>query len=768
MQVSVVVSHIRSRLDSAPVGEVAGVDDESLRSLYTLFADLDDHGAADGADYESLRGLPIWRSSRGLVRADQALLPGEFTDPTGQADLLDTSVVSGRIREFVSRKLGVKTQTIESYVETVLPTFFDDDGPLDPTMYTGLISELANHPGLLNNERPRGLLRSLPLAPTRDGGWSRPSETYRQSERLVRALGDANHLWLDGSRLPNENSVHAFLDGLGIRQAPTARHLVDRILGIADGSPPTGDARRTSAEAFYVLCENYDQWKNDASLREALVELRSAACLPAQDDPENWHTPDSLYAPYRADSFRSQARILDFRNTARLKTELLKDLQVNINPPTELVIGHLKHCMDRGIGPHRSTYQILTERADSDPLVSELAGSECIYDESRGKFLRTNQVYWAVQQLGRYAFTISKSFDPFRSLFRAIGVKDAPECSDYVDILLDLVGTHFERSVPVVDPDRTIYDTCLGNVAAAHEREECDESELVRLRQAPTILSLESMTTLPDEILLHDSEWYAGFFGGELDRALCKLPAELCPLAIELGVRRLSDYASVSLEYVGGEERDEPALAEKLIERSDILARLLHDEPAAVRAGVRTAVSELEAVSYDIVRIEASVKLVDDPVSAPPTRAQAFYDIEAGRLTVCRPVDDRSWAHILNAIFHQLMPGATGSEISKLTLGVRPLMAMTVSDAHRELTDAGVPHLDTGRPTADAAGLESQELSELGAGGEQTDSGQTDGSDATGEDGESGADASRDVIGYRVAASDPFIWIVLLAKIWHK
>ena len=642
LNLGTVISHIRSGLTAAPVDEVIGVDDKSLRSLYTLFADLDDHGAADDTEYESLRGLPIWRSSRGLVKANQALLPGEFTDPTGKADLLDTSVVAGRIREFVSRRLAVKTQTIESYVETVLPTFFDDDGPLDPTMYTALISELANHSGLLNNERPCSILRSLPLVPTRDGGWSVPSETYCRSELLVRALGDATHLWLDGSRLPKAHSVRAFLDGLGIRRAPTARHLVDRILGIADGSPPTEDARRASGEAFYVLCENYDEWKDDASFREAIVELGSAACLPAQGDPENWHIPDSLYAPYRADAFRSQARILDFRHTARLKTELLEVLKVTINPPTELVIGHLKHCMERGIGPHRATYQVLAERADSDPLIAaELAGSECIYVENLGKFLRTNQVYWAAQQLGQYAFTIPKSFDPFRPLFRAIGVKDAPEYSDYVDILIDLVGTHFERSVPVVDADRTIYDTCLATVAAAHEREECDASELLRLRRAPTILSLESMTTLPDEILVHDSEWYASFFGRELDRALCKLPAELCPLAMELGVRRLSESASVSLEYVDGEERDENALAKKLMERSDIFARLLHDEPAAVRDGVRTALQGLEAVSYDMVRIEASVQLVDEPASAPPTRAPAFYDIENGRLTVCRPVDER-------------------------------------------------------------------------------------------------------------------------------
>ena len=740
LDLGAVVSYIDSRLASEPVEKVIGVEPKALCDLYALFADLDDRDAADRTVYESLRDLPVWYSSRGLVKATDALLPGDFTDPTGRANLLDASVLSGRAREFASRKLGIRTQTIESYVQTVLPAIFHDAGPVDPSKYFGLIEELAGHPALLDEERTRGFLGSLPLIPTQDGGWSRPADTYRRSEALVKALGEATQLWVDESRLPNTHSVHAFVGGVGVGKSATARHLVDRILDIANGSRPTDDAKRASGEAFYVLCKNYGRWKGDESFWEAIGDLGSTACLPAQGDSENWHAPGTLYAPYRAEAFRSQARVLDFRNTARLETELLEDLGISTSPETQLVIGHLKHCMARGDKPHLFTYQILNERA-KDPLVATLAGTLCIYVESQSKFVRTNQVYWVAQQLGQYAFTIPQSIDSFTPFFRAVGVKDAPECSDYIDILLDLVGAHFERSVPVVDADRTIYDTCLANVATAHEREECGPAELQRLREAPTILNLGGVTTHTDEILLHDSEWHAGFFDPELDRALCRLPAELCQLAEELGVKRLSESAVVSLEYVDGEERDEAALAERLMERTDILARLLHDEPAAVRDSVRAALSELVAVSYDVVRIEASVQLAGDAVTAPPTGAEAFYGIEEGRLTVCRPVDDHSWPHILNAVFHQLMPGATGSEISKLTLGVRPLMGMAVHDAHRELTDAGVPHLAAGPANADTAGLASQELDELG---EQTDDGHIDRLPTTVGDFESAAHATDD------------------------
>jgi hypothetical protein len=379
-------------------------------------------GNVEKAVYQALRNLPIWLSSRGLIKATQALLPGNFTDPTGQADLLETSVLTDSAREFVSSKLGVQTQTIEAFVQNVLPRFFNDDGPLDAQKYTRLISELASHPALVNDENIRRLLGALPIVPTQDGRWSRPTNTYRRTDDLVKVLGDATHLWLDASRVPNARSVHTFIDSLGIRRSPLAQHLVERMLFIAEKYLPTEDAKRASGDAFYVLCDHYDEWKEKPFFQGAIDSLRGVACFPAEGDTENWHSAGDLYAPYRAEAFRSQANILDFRNTARLKTELLEDLDVTINPETRLVIDHLQYCVKTGAQPHVSTYQVLNERAQrSDPLISTLAGSRCIYVESQKSFVRPNQLYWSPQQLGRYAFTIPGNLEAFKPLFTAIG-----------------------------------------------------------------------------------------------------------------------------------------------------------------------------------------------------------------------------------------------------------------------------------------------------------------------------------------------------------
>ena len=243
LDLGAVVSHIDSRLSAERVDEIIGVEPEALRDLYGFLADLDDHGAVDDAVYRTLAGLPIWRSGGGLVRAAEALLPGDFTDPTGQANLLDTSVLTGRTREFISTKLGVRTLTIDAYVETVLPDCFDEAVPVDSRQYPSLITELARHPALLDDDGPWALLCSLPLVPTQDGGWCRPDETYRRSETLLKALGDATHLWLDEKRLPSSPSVRVFVDRIGILKSATPRHLVDRIVDIATDSQPTDDAK---------------------------------------------------------------------------------------------------------------------------------------------------------------------------------------------------------------------------------------------------------------------------------------------------------------------------------------------------------------------------------------------------------------------------------------------------------------------------------------------------------------------------------------------
>ncbi|EMC2776934.1 DUF3883 domain-containing protein [Pseudomonas aeruginosa] len=720
LELGAVVRHISSLCATDAIEDVIGVEQQELRDLYAMFADLDRYGSVDAAVYQSLRNLPIWLSSRGLIKASQALLPGNFTDPTGQADLLETSVLSASAREFVSSKLGVQTQTIEAFVQNVLPRFFNEEGPLDASKYARLIGEIANYPALVNDESIRRLLGALPIIPTQDGNWSRPTETYRRTDDLVRILGDATSLWLDTSRVPNTRSVHSFIESIGLRRSPMAEHLVERMLFIAEKFLPTEDAKRASSEAFYVLCDRFDEWKEQSFFQDAISSLKRSACFPAIDDDEDWYFANSLYAPYRAEAFSSQASVLDFRNMARLNRDLLKKLNVALEPETSLVINHLRHCVAKKSPAPFTTYQILNERSkDEGSSISTLTGEPFIYIESQKSYVRSNQLFWMPQQLGRYAFTIPGNLEAFKPLFNAIGVKNAPEGRDYVDILLDIVAEYFEQSKPVTGVDRSVYEACLIGIAASDEREELGASDIRRLQEAPSILNLMGQPTHPDEVLLQDSEWHAGFFNGELDLALCKPAPELWPILEKIGARRLSESAEVALEFVDGQKAEEPQLAEKLMERIGILARLLHDKPTTVQKKIREAIWKLKAISHEVVRVQSSVCVVGDGDAAPPRlsepkRTQAFYDIETHQLIVERPVVDRSWPHVLNAIFHQLMPEESGNEILKLTGMAGPRMRMSVEEAHQDLTDSGFPQLEAQEDSSPEDDLTSSSLDDLG------------------------------------------------------
>lgn len=698
LNLSHLVSELAAWAKTGELTEALSTQSSDLRDLYSFFADLDVQEESDQSVYDALRTLPIWWSSRGLISAKAALLPGNFTDPSGVGDLLDTTVLSEKAREFVRTKLGVATQSIETFVKTVVPTFFGENGPANAAKYEALLAELANHPSLLDDEDARRVLKSLPMVPTKDGHWSRPTQTYRRTESLARVLGEADHLWLDKSRIPETRSVQSFLDSLGLRSEPLAEHLVARMISLAEDDPPTDQARRASAEAFYVLCDKFEQWKDASFFQEALRDLRQSACFPAEGDVQQWHKPASLYASYSAEAFRSQAKILDFRNTTRLKTPLLEALGVKINPETVLVVRHLQHCIKEKVRPSDVVYRVLNDRAAEDRTVIEVLGDEqCIYVEALKSFVHPNRLFWSPQQLGRFAFTIPTNLSSYRPLFDALGVTDGPESADYVRIIREISDEYFLTSKIVQGQDRAVFDSCWKALAVLHDRDALDAANLRDLREAATIVNVTQHLVDPDEVLIQDSEWYAGFFDGELDSALCRPFPELWPLFEEVGVRRLSKQARVVLEFTGGDEVVEPEFAATLAERSDLILRLLHDKPEVLRKAVRNGLTDLTAASFETVRIQASVQIGDDddhPQPASPIRAHAYYDRDAHLLSIERPIGPRSWAYALNAILHQLIPDATGSEVPKLTLSLRPLMILSVEDGHRELTEAGVPELE--------------------------------------------------------------------------
>ena len=698
--------------------EVIGSDPQKLRTFYTLLARLDDAGEDNEDAYATLRSLPIWMTSKGLSSAEYALLPGDFEDPTGQAEVLTPSYLSPKAKEFIQWKLRIQRQTIEEFVRTVVPRFFGSDGPEDLDAYQSMIVTLANHAGLLDDDEIRSLLEETPLVPTRDNDWQRPGDVYYRTHDLVALFGDNRTLWVDEIRLPNAHSVQAFINSLGVLHKPIAAHLVDRLLNIANASPPDAKARKASEKVFYELCDVYEDARGNSSVETAVERLVSVHCLPVDGDSVNWHMPEEIYAPFRYQAFSSQAPVLDFKNYQRLSGELriLSALGISITPETQLVVDHLLHCVVTDQAASSIVYQLLNERAKKgDAEIARLCREPCIYLDAQKRYVRPNQLYLVPQQLGKYSFSIPVELDQFKALFSAIGVKDAPDLHDYIDIVLDIVEGNYTKQTVLKNEDLAIYEHCMQRLAESWSSDiEVDVQDIDRLRKAPSVLNIQGIFCHPDELLIHDSEWHADHFGDELLPALCKPDAEWWLLFAELGVKRLTQVANVELDFIDGDEREEREIAELILERCDVFARMLHDKPREVRKKLGSSLQNLTAKSYDLVRTVASVAISGTLVTSESRAVNAYYGEQKDRLILARPMGERSWLYIYNAILHRLMPEEPSSQIAQLGMNFFQMMSMSISEANEFLTEARVPFLDDDKSQGGYYDLTSPELGDLG------------------------------------------------------
>jgi len=411
--------------------ERLGMDGRAAHKLYRAMADLDAREHDQQAS-QALKDLPIFITGGGFATGHAVNLPGDFSDPIGFANIMDSRALDSTIENFFQQSIGIAKLDIGSYITNVLPFFFE--GSVEPETVNKLLTELADHRTILDNDDLVSALGDLPLIPTQDGRWCKPGEAYYRTDALVEVLGDNLSYWVDERRLQATRSIRAFVVQLGLLSRPSGAHLANRILAIA-ANEPNEPALKECETTFYAACYLFDDWKRNASVElENFVRILSGnPCLPAYGDNANWHCSEDLYAPYRLEAFSSQAPILPFRNLRALKAELLEELNVTNNPETELVVAHLQHCIDTDTKPAKTVYQILNERAAEEESIFQiaaLADRTCIYDESRGKFLRPNQLFWTAQNLGDRALKVPNTLAEYRRLFELIGVKDTPTAFD--------------------------------------------------------------------------------------------------------------------------------------------------------------------------------------------------------------------------------------------------------------------------------------------------------------------------------------------------
>ena len=483
-----------------------------LRAFYRLIRDLmvGRNREASTRTLSELAALPIFRAGEGLVAAQDAFLPGDFEDPIGVASLLAKECYDAVTQEFLQDKLGVEKQSIENYVTSQLPIFFMDSPPVGK--YKKLLTVLASHSAVRDSPILRGTLGKLRMVPTRDGGWDTPDRTYKHTEELKALMGFGSEWWLDEERTPRTRATDGFLLDLGVRDTPCADHLLLELTELTKNEP-TEEVQKQAERLFYVICDNFTHWENEAGVDlKRLEQIQSDPIFPADGIYDEWFSGKELYAPYRAAAFASQARILPFRTTQRLNSNALNFFGITTEPTTGLVIAHLRHCVAGETAVSPLAYRILNERANDSPdtaLIAELRDEPCIWSEADQAYVKPSRLFWTAPRLGRFGAQVPPRADEYRRFFDVVGVAEQPTPSQHIDIVKQIANEYGEGWPLSVD-DAAVMQSCLRGIAAALKDQNAELREDVSsLLDYPCILSLANCLAYAHEVAVRDSDWHA-------------------------------------------------------------------------------------------------------------------------------------------------------------------------------------------------------------------------------------------------------------------
>lgn len=683
--------------DQESASVVIGIGDEGQRELYDLLPAFVPDGVT-AASCARLANIPFLRTGSGFVEPSRGQLPGGFVDPVGYFELVDTSLMSDSVQAFARDWLRVDVLTFQAYVDDHLEDILK--GQPSQEQYVALLNEILKHRAELDAGGGLRSLASLPFVRTRAGAYVRPTECYFWSPQIDALLGGEERFFVDESWMPAGQAAARFQDvlegPLGMRRTVSIEHLVSRIDAIATTGTIDQIADGTQPIVRHIL-ERFARLTGEE--RTALERLRSISWLPAAISGERVEGkrfgPTGLYRSFRAAGYASQVNVVDLPilrgggQASRSLVDFLDFLGMKAEPPTEAVVAHLEHCMASGTPASDVVYGMLSERLGGEDAASidRLSGTAFIYDPELDEYLQADQVFWEPTYFRGYWHAPSPRMRLRETLFRHLGVEDAPTASNYVALLKGIAA-----KASITEIDEEVHRRCLAWLANALERE--DQGALAELRavgEDPVLLNLSGATIWADEAAWLDSPILVEPFAGALDDRLVSPPAvsriAATRLYRELGVARFSEIARLRLAEIP-EGIAAPEATELLQTRGDLLLWLapsveFHDR-------LRSILSRIEVRTVERLQVHVEIVEFDPPVRSPVSQADAYFDIGASLLYVrAAPGESFDWSAAFKAIFAPLEQLTIGVDLPPVIMTAAYIVTMpTRADAERALKNA--------------------------------------------------------------------------------
>lgn len=656
------------RLDPGDISTV-----ELLEWLTSRSAELEDEPDL----MDRLAGLSIY-PTRGAHRPlAELVLPGGFPDRLGLSDVVDLRRAGNALP--LLRSLGCKELTLASYVTRFVPRT-QRLAQEDPERWRELIILLASRlDEIASAPAVRDILGRVPVVITEDG-FSLPADAYFGSEvldavlrRYTRAILPQDH----------DRVVSAFYEWLDVAREPRPEDLMSRLRSLGDG-PVTEAAIQAVSRVVEYLGTH---WKTAARSWAHLEEMKSLRWLPARSDTARWCQPGELYVVFQDYLFASQAKFLGLPAVVqRQAVDFLQALGVGSTPTTSQVVEHLLNCAKGKAGMNAAVYTYLNQNAD-DPEIAMLKDHESILLPD-GRWVKPKWVFWGDQPFGRFRATLSDDFQGFRALLARLGVREQPDSSDALEVLLEMSGESASMNTPLEsDADRQVYAACWRLMAEDLTSGQVRPGFFAAVRERKVVADGEWLLTSPDWILFEDVPGLADRFDRALKRQLIRRPEGYWTAMREAGVRDLSRAIVYRILELGDHDSYHE-LRTLLQRRMRQIGRVLDGVDPHLPSTLPSRLADVKFVraSELVVQFELS----DLNLVSSPAPLQSLYDPGKDTLFVQRevPLDDLELAReVARALAPDVPPGGLAPSVLLV------LSAGTPEEADRKLDAVGVARL---------------------------------------------------------------------------
>ena len=676
-------------VDEATAETVIGKTDADVVRFYALLTSFPTDRKA-GTVARVLANVPILRTGTGFVSPSRGQLPGDFRDPIGHFEIVESRLFDSDMRELARSVLDVDVLTFRDYVSEHLETIID--GGVTREQYRALINEIVDHRAQLDENGTLEALTDIAFVRTRGGTYARPNEVYYWSATLEAILGTNPDRWVDETWIPAHAQPRSrdMFGRLGMPSTVAAEHIVDRIKAIAEaGDGIDAVVAGTTPIIRHVL----DRWSHfSARDRIALSRLKEVAFLSAivdgERDKQSRYPPSLVFRAGRAPGFSSQVPVVEMtalRQTTAEVVDFLHLMEMPSEPPTENIVAHLEHCMSTGSAVTDLTYQMLNERlerGEDAACIDRLKGTRCIYVSDEG-FVDADEVFWTTPMFAGHWHTASARMRQRDNLYRRLGVIESPEPRHFAALALKIAASSSPSAI-----DISIHGRCLAILAEALERADAGASDAVdELLAERAFLNVDGCATWTADAICLNSEQLAASFGSVLNNFLIRLPdfsrSASSRFLNHLGVPELTDIAKSRL---AAEPEGRPATdATKLLQsRADLLLWLAPNR--ASRQALRELFSGIEIQLSTQLSVQPEIDALDPPVTAPATSVTSFMDRDTGVLHVRSATEQVDWAAAFRALLTEIERHCPTAEVPPLCMTAAYVLSLRDwSDAEQAL-----------------------------------------------------------------------------------